>query len=146
MSPVKLPEPLFQDFVLARSDKELGNSGEPTKIQVRQATQGENEARNRLFAIAERSFDKEGQMHMHQTISMDDVQRKEVFLTLASCNITGADGNPLFTFANQRLRSETEFEIAWFQLLPIIAAEIIEFVEKVNYQWSPFGQSSLENE
>jgi hypothetical protein len=134
--PIQLSAPKKKEFTLEDSDKELKNEGEPTKIVVRQATQGDIEMRNTLFADFTREYD--GRMvKVTQKISYDDIRRLEVFLTLCSCNITNSKAEPLFTFRDERLVNQSEFNRAWATLPPVVAVEIGNKVLEMNPLWMP---------
>lgn len=124
-------------FVLERSDKELGNEGEPTTIEVKTASQGAVETRNRVFQAYQRVLDVDGNITVNQNFTYDDVRRKQVFLTLTACNIQNSNGDPLFHFENGVLKSEDEFIKAWNLLDPIVAEEIHEKVLEQNPIWDP---------
>jgi hypothetical protein len=137
--PIQLATPKKKEFVLEKSDEALGNTGdavEPTKIVVRQATQGDVELRNALFADFTREYD--GRIvKVVQRISYDDIRRLEVFLTLCSCNLLNAKGDSLFTFVNDRLVDQNAFNRAWASLDPVLAIEIGEKVLEMNPLWQP---------
>jgi hypothetical protein len=135
---LKIQPPIFKEFTLEKSDTANGNTESPTKIRIRQATRGEHEARNHLFAESKREF-VGGRAYETVDLSRDDLRRKEVFLTLAYANIENADGEPLFKFKNDRLVDEFQFIIAWNQLDYIVAEEIIECVHDLNIQWDDLG-------
>lgn len=77
---------------------------------------------------------------IEQSVTMDDVRRMEVFLTLASCNIKKQDGSPLFTFKNGKLVDRDAFEKSWALLPPQCSEEIHEFVLSHNKLWSAEGE------
>jgi hypothetical protein len=134
--PIQLSAPKKKEFTLADSDIELKNEGEATKIVVRQATQGDIEMRNTLFADFTREYD--GRMvKVTQRISYDDIRRLEVFLTLCSCNIVNSKGDPLFVFKDERLTNQAEFNRAWANLPPVVAIEIGNKVLEMNPLWMP---------
>lgn len=144
--PIKILSDQVQEFILIKSDKEFDNEGEPTTISVRQATQGDFEIRNNLFANFKRRYEGNA-ITVEQTLSFDDIRRKEVFLTLTACNIiddSGGKEKPLFVFSNGRLTDEAKFRRAWAKLHPIVAEEISQCVLKMNPLWS--GEGELEGE
>jgi hypothetical protein len=139
---IKILPSLIQEFILSASDLKYNNEGTPTMVKVRQATRGDEETRNHLFAMVEKQYKPEGVISFTSVISIDDVDREEVFLTLADCNIIKAgDGNePLFKFKNSRFdMSKSDFQASWSSLPFDIAKEISDCVKKVNLQWSPSG-------
>ena len=142
----KLSAPIIEDFILVDSDKIFNNEGDPTRIAVRQASQGEQERRARVFAEISRVIDNENifgatSLTLRQTWSMEELKRVEVYLTLAACNIQDEDGSPLFTFKNDRLAmDESAFRDAWYLLPPMIAEEIHSKVLEVNYVWTGRGE------
>ena len=137
--PIQLGSPKKKEFVLTESDKVLGNTeadSVPTKITIRQATQGDVELRNALFADFTREYD--GRMvKVVQHISYDDIRRLEVFLTLCQCNLLDPKGESLFTFVNERLVDQVAFKRAWASLEPVLAIEIGEKVLDMNPVWRP---------
>jgi len=142
---LKISAPIVEDFYLDESDKLYGTSEDPTKIAVRQADQGANERRSRVFAEISRIIENENDstsMQIRQRWSMEELKRVEVFLTLAGCDIEGPDGQDLFRFtADGKLKmSEAEFAKAWALLPPFVASEIHQKVLKVNYVWSAEGE------
>ena len=143
---IKLTAPVNETFVLTKSDKKFKNEGEPTKISVRQASQGEQEQRARVFAEISRVIENEDvfgttSMAIRQSWSMEELKRVEVYLTLADCNIEDENGDPLFKFRNGRLAmQESEFKNAWYKLPPSVADEIHEKIMEVNLMWSGLGE------
>ena len=141
---LKISSPIIEDFYLVESEKLFGDGSEsPAKISIRQATQGANERRSRVFAEISRVIENEQEfgstsVQIRQRWSMEELKRVEVFLTLAGCDIEGADGGPLFRFnaKNSLAMSENEFNRAWSLLPPVVANEIHEKVLSVNYVWA----------
>ena len=137
--PFQLSAPKKKEFQLEKSDEALGNTGKesvPTTVLIRQATQGDVELRNALFADFTREYD--GRMvKVTQRISYDDIRRLEVFLTLCACNIINAKGDPLFVFNNERVADRVAFDRAWATLPPVVAIELGEKVLEMNPLWSP---------
>jgi hypothetical protein len=132
--PLKLIAPVKKEFVLEKTDKLYDVKGEPTKVTIRQATQGEHAARNDLFSMITRHYDGD-EVSVSQRISFDDLHKREVFLTLCACNIVDEDGKPLFTFEDDRCTSEKDFENGWYLLSPAVANEIHAKVLEVNIDW-----------
>jgi hypothetical protein len=143
--PIQLSAPKKKDFTLVESDKALENTGDAavaTVITVRQATQGDVEQRNTLFADFTREYD--GRMvKVTQKISYDDIRRLEVFLTLCACNIINEKGDPLFKFVNERLTDKNAFDRAWAALPPVVAIEIGDKVLEMNPLWVPTSGEGL---
>jgi hypothetical protein len=136
--PIKLKSPLKKEFHLIKSDAELGvdETGDPTLITVRQATQGDHELRNDLDSEFRREYDGRT-IKVVQRISFDDLRRREVFLTLCACNILDEDGKRLlFEFENGRLIDEGKFNTAWGKLPPTVADEMHEKVMEMNPLWN----------
>ena len=136
--PVRLLPATKSTYRLEKSDVEY-KTDTPTIIEVRLATQGAVEARNELFAEFKREYEG-SKVTVSQRLSFDDVRRKEVFLTLAACNIETEDGKPLFTFSNECLDDEVKFRNAWNQLPPMVASEIHEKVLESNVVWKNLGE------
>jgi len=115
-------------------------------VTIRQARQAQHEKRGELFAEASRVWTEgNDQFELKQKVSMEEVRRTEVELTIADCNIEGPDGEPLFKFATnsnntKRLAMNSlAFAKAWGLLPPEVANEIHEKVVEVNLQWGPDG-------
>jgi len=136
--PVRLLPATKSTYRLEKSDVEY-KTDTPTIIEVRLATQGAVEARNELFAEFKREYEG-SKVTVSQRLSFDDIRRKEVFLTLAACNIETEDGKPLFAFSNERLDDEGKFKNAWNQLPPMVASEIHEKVLESNVVWKNLGE------
>ena len=136
--PLKLQPATKTSYRLEKSDEEF-KSDTPTMIEVHLATQGAVEARNELWSEYIREVEGTKTI-IHQRLSFDDVRRKEVFLTLASCNIEDENGKPLFTFKDNHLSDEVSFKKAWDQLYPSIANEIHEKVLECNVVWQKVGE------
>lgn len=136
----KLVPPLAESYELTESDKKFENVGDPTVITVRQATKADDENRNRLFALWTRTISKDESVTVTSPVTGDDIVRKQVFLTLASCNITNESGTELFRFKSDRLdMTETEFAKEWGKLPLFLTEEIAKCVAKANPQWGPEG-------
>ncbi len=146
--PIRLDVPLEREYVLEHSDKTFGISdAEPTRISVRQATQGEHERRAALFSqvIREMARDSshEDVVRLIQRFSFEELKRIEVQLTLKSCNILGQDGKLLFKFNDNGRIDEHKFKDAWDSLPPSVATEIHEYVLDLNVDWQPqLGEGS----
>ena len=147
--PIRLIAPQQQEFILERTDITFENVGDPTRISVRQATQGDYERRYSLFSEwpRVRKLDKPDEIRYVQSFSYEVVKRMEVFLSLAACNILDDDGNPLFKFSNNRVdMSEQEFKLSWDKLPLLIADEIHEKVLQVNMTWQVAGEELSESD
>lgn len=139
--PIKLSPPPEQEFVLERTDKLFNNEGEPTKIKVRQATEGANLERMTLWKDFKRTLevtDNKSVTSIEQSISPAEVKRKEVYLTLTYCNLQNENGEDWFVFP----LNESRFNKQWALLPSAIATEIHEKVLQVNLDWSAEGESS----
>lgn len=142
--PLKLTTPIYKSFTLDRSDARYGNDGEATIITVKQAAQHEHERRQQLFATLERRYSdlSPDQMTLVQTISMEEIKRMEVWLTLCESNIEDEDGKDLFPSKKaknghpQLALTQGQFVEAWGKLPPDVAEEIHEKVLEVNFIWS----------
>ena len=141
--PIKIKAPMIESHTLDKCDKLFENTGSATVIKVRQATQGEEEQRNSLYALTERRINPDDSVSFHTHVSIDDVFREEVWLTLADCNIEDSEGEPLFYFMCNRLEDKPAFIKAWHRLDPAMADEIIEKVHETNIQWGPQGNARL---
>lgn len=135
--PYQFTAPLVKEFTLEKTDAKYNVKGDPTVVKIRQVKMGDKKLRDDLYAKFERRFDGIT-VTVAQTVSLDDVVRKEVFLTLAACNILTEDGKKsAFEFDNDRLKNEHEFNVAWAKLEPDIAEEIHEKVWEMNPMWNP---------
>jgi len=139
--PVHLSVPLEKDFVLEKCDKEFGvPDGEPTRVSIRQATQGEHERRAALFSNIIREMaknDSQDIVRLIQRFSFEELKRIEVFLTLKACNIVGPDDKLLFSFDAKGRITEQKFREAWDALPPSVAQEIHDCVLDLNVDWRP---------
>jgi hypothetical protein len=133
---LKLSAPLIKEFPLAEIDEKAGVTGEPTSISVRQAENGENEERNALFSRFQREYIQDS-VRVTQDISFEAVRRREVFLTLAACNVLDEAGKSLFTFRGGHLENEATFTKAWSKLPPMYAQAIHDKVLEMNPMWNP---------
>ena len=137
--PYKLIAPVEQIFTLDKTDLKYHNEGEPTRIKVRQAAQLENEGRSNIFneIIREIRPDVEADRLIFR-YSKPTIDRTEVRLVLAECNILGMDGKPLFHFGKDGhcdMAAEA-FRKAWGELPVDVCAEIHEKVLIVNPDWA----------
>lgn len=140
--PLKLTAPVNQDFILKRSDEALGTEGDPTRVSIRQAAQGEYERRQQMFSEWVRSYDPEtGQDQVVQRLNVEKLKRLEAYLSISECNIEAENGKPLFRFKGGKLSmTELEFDKAWAKLPLVIATEIHEKVLEVNPTWDAGGE------
>lgn len=147
--PIKLSAPIIQTFTLEKTDERYGEEGgSPTTVTVRQATQGQHEERQQIFATLERRYDDldPAIVSLVQKANMEELKRKEVYLTMVDCNITKEDGKkPLFNSRKGKDgmpvldMSKSEFDQAWASLPPDVAAEIHEKIIELNVMWGPRG-------
>jgi len=140
--PIRLAIPVVKEYTLPKSDEAYGIVDTPTRVSIRQATQGGHEKRAALFAniIREWSNNAEG-FRLVQRFSFEELKRIEVQLTLAGCTIENEDGSPLFRFSDKGIVSdEAAFKRAWDALPPMVAAEIHEKVVDLNVDWRPQGE------
>jgi hypothetical protein len=139
---LKLTPALSQEFELVEPDKIWNVGGEPTRVAIRQATNGDDMARNRLFALVAKEYGADDSVKYTSTLSIDDVHCKEAYLVLASCNVETAGGKALIKFKNDKVdMSEFDFADAWGQLPREYAEAIIELIGQVNPHWTPEGKS-----
>jgi hypothetical protein len=142
--PLKLTAPLYETYTLDKSDERYGDPNEPTIVIVRQASQGEHEMRQSMFSTLEQKWKQlePDEVTLVQRISMEELKKLEVHLTLCECNMTNAKDEPLFPSktdkdGNPKLSmSKSKFMETWSLLNPFIAAEIHEKVLKLNPLWS----------
>jgi len=146
---LQLAAPLEEDFSLTKTDEAFQvDTSTPTTIRVKQASQAATERRDKLFSDVTRVFeDQDKAVQLRQNLSLMELMRIEVFLTLVDSNITDEQGKPLFRFVNvgngQRLdMDENSFSAAWGQLPPLVCNEIHEKVMLVNVTWRPQGEGS----
>ena len=146
--PLKLSAPLYETFRLERSDEKYGDGGEPTTVRIKQAAQHEHEQRQQLFSILRREYENKNPdtVTLVQVLSLEELKRLEVKLTLVECNIQDENGKELFKFTkSDRPRidmTDTQFANAWGTLPPDVANEIHEKVLEVNVQWSGMGEEN----
>lgn len=146
--PIRLDVPLEKEYTLEITDKAFNiPASEPTRVTVRQASQGEHERRAALFSqvIREMARDssQEDVVRLIQRFSFEELKRIEVQLTLKSCNIVGPDGKLLFKFNAEGRIGEHAFKEAWDTLPPSVATEIHDCVLDLNVDWRPtLGEES----
>lgn len=145
--PIKLAKPLIKEFsaendeALKAIDEQLDSNGDPTRIAIRQATQGEYERRNEIIKTRTSYSAREDDVTVTQDIDFDTIRRVECFLTLSECNILDENDKPLFNFSNGKVSgSLANFNTAWNKLPPIVAETIHMKVLEVNPDWSPLGK------
>jgi len=146
--PLKLIAPIVDTKFLTLADEKYGNTSEPSYVVIRQARQKEVMERQSLFNRLEQLFSRSdpGEVTLVQNISMEELRRKEVQLTLIESNITDEDGKLLFPSKQdgpeKRLALDSrEFFEAWGSLPPDIADEIHSKVLEVNPLWAgPLGE------
>jgi len=135
--PYQFTAPLVKEFTLDETDAKYGVKDDPTVVKIRQVKMGDKKLRDDLYAKFERRFDG-NVITVAQTVSLDDVVRKEVYLTLAACNILGPDGkSPMFKFRGDRIENEHEFNLSWAGLDEDVATEIHKKVLEMNPMWNP---------
>lgn len=139
--PFRLLAPILKDFILVRTDELFQNTGEATKVTIRQASQIDNERRSQVLAKNTRIFDGNvDQVRVTSEWSFEELKRMEAKLTLVGCNIESEDGKSLFRFKTtngvpELDMNDREFERAWGALPGEIANEIYEKVLEVNLDW-----------
>ncbi len=149
--PIKLKAPLLEEFELKEIDEMYESEGESTLVTIRQATQREHELRAVVFNRITRQYTQlgEGTVREVQEIPWTELARKEVYLTLAGCNIEDQEGKQLFRFnkENRLAMKELDFRNAWGMLDPSVCREIHKSVLKVNFVWDstpePTGDEDL---
>jgi len=149
--PLKLIAPLYETYTLDRSDALYDNKDDPTTVTIKQAAQGEHEQRQSLFSRLEQKWNQlsPDEVSLVQTISMEEVKKLEVYLTLCDCNIVGFDDKPLFPSKSDKdgnptlAMSKSQFATAWAKLLPETAREIHEKVLLLNPLWRREGGEEL---
>ena len=146
--PFKTSAPVVQVFTLTRTDKKYGVKGEePTTVTIRQATQGQHEKRQQLFATLERRYNDLApeETTLVQTANTEELKRLETYLTLVDSNITKDDGKPLFRSrmdkdGQARLNMDRgDFDESWGLLPPDVATEIHDKVIELNKMWGFSG-------
>ena len=148
--PLKISIPIEDTFTLDRSDAAYGNDGEPTRVTIRQATQGQNEKRSHIYSevtnVINRQEEFGAELQLRQHWSLEELKRMEVFLTMVDSNIMSPTGEQLFKFSTKGNRqfldmSTNEFKDAFGSIPADIALEIHEKVLKVNPSWDgPLGR------
>lgn len=142
--PIQLLAPIYKTSVLEKTDAKYNVEGDATIVTVKQATQREHEQRQQLFSTLERKFKglDSDEITLVQHISMEELKKLEVWLTLCECNILGPDGKDLFPSRKgkndvpQLALTRRQFDDSWGSLPPDVADEIHEKVLEVNFLWS----------
>jgi len=140
--PIRLDVPLEKEYMLEETDKTFGVSdSEPTRVTIRQATQGEHERRAALFSQVIREMARDSSqddiVRLIQRFSFEELKRIEVQLTMKGCNIVGPDGKLLFKYNADGKMGEHAFKEAWDVLPPSVASEIHDKVLDLNVDWRP---------
>lgn len=150
--PLKLTAPIYTTSELTKSDEKYGKSEDkdPTWVTVKQASQGEHEQRQALFATLEQKWSQldPDEVSLVQTVSMEEVKKLEVYLTLCESNFLDEADKPLFPTRQkdgnpQLAMPKAQFVKAWARLLPDVAREIHEIVLEANPLWGsrPAGEA-----
>ena len=143
--PLQLTAPIEKEFPLEKSDKQLGCTGDPTRVTIRQATQAEHERRSDIWAemTQEVMGDRVSpdSIRLIQRISLPELHRIEAFCTMSACNILDIGDKQLFKFKDGKVdMQENEFRIAWGKLDPMVVDEIHEKILEVNLTWGNRGE------
>jgi hypothetical protein len=148
--PIQLLAPVEKTFTLDISDARFGTDGEPTKVTIRQATQGAVEKRSLIYSevtnVIAGTAELSAEMLLRQKWSIEELKRTEAFLTMCGCDLKDSSGDPLFRFRMSDERqildmNEVQFKAAWSRLDPTIASEIHSKVLEVNPDWGgPLGR------
>lgn len=141
--PLKLTAPLYKTFTLDKADEKYGSMDDPTIVKVKQASQKQHEERQSLFATLEQRWNQlePDEVALVQTISMEEVKKLEVYLSLVESNFEDENGAPLFPSREGKdgvpelAMSKPMFVTAWGKLLPDVAREIHQKVLEVNPLW-----------
>ena len=127
-------------FLELNSDEDPSND---TWVEIRQATQAEQEARAEITATATREY-KTGSnvVAVTQRWTPEEQMRMEVFLTLAGTNILDENEKPVFVFrpvdGKKKLDMSMEaFAAVWGHFPSSVAKAIHDAVLEVNPQWNP---------
>ena len=138
--PKKISAPLVEKYTL-----EVTDPSKETYVTIKQARQEQQEIHDNLFSETTRIWNDQstgGEMRLMQRVSVGEVVRTEVFLTMTDCNIIGPDDQPWFKFGPKGLDMDSNaFRAAWGQLDPAIVDEIHEKVRLMNPQWGPQGKA-----
>ncbi len=131
--------PLMQEFSLESDPDGVA------VVLVRQAREGENIERAKMFARTRYGQDSTDGAYAEQEINARLLRRKEAYLTLGRA--TGfLDENEKELFRSKETKegpsvkaamSEQDFNTAWDRLLPEAAAEIGRDIFEVNATWNP---------
>ncbi len=148
---LKISAPVVKEFHLASVDEKypVEDGDDATTVLILQATQGQNEQRAAVFNRVRRQYSQlgDGTMEETQEIPWVELMRKEVYLTLAGCNIVDENDKGLFQFKNEKLSMSFEgFLKAWHKLPPFVCSEIHKCVLDVNFIWTGGNDQSEEKE
>ncbi len=129
MGTFKLIAKPVETFTLQEIDPKI-------EIKVRQATQIDVENLATLNEERTRQYERGGSIMTEiSRFNWEEIKRAQVFATLAGCNITDEENEPLFRFSAgtmARLVDEVAFTFAWGNLPPKLANAIHRRVLKVN--------------
>ena len=140
----KITPPIEKTFSLDRCDVNFPpdpadgdpEAAKPTTVTIVQAASGAIAARNDLFSVFKRKYEKDGSVEVTQRLSFSDIRIKEIFLTLKACNIRAPKGGLLFTFVNGKLADEVKFKEALALVPQEVVDEIHEKVLEMNPVWA----------
>lgn len=142
--PIQLKPRIEQTFNLEDTDEKYESEG--TYVTIKQATQGEHEKRQDLYATLRSIYGGDtGSFEMVQRWNMSELHRHETRLVMTDCNILDEDGNQLFRVKQSKAgkyidMTDTEFNAAWSKLPVDIAEEIHSKVLELNPLWGSRGE------
>jgi len=119
---IKQTNEKYTEYELSKTDEKYGITDDPTTVVVRLASPSDNLSRYRIL-----------QSHF---FDYESLQRIEIFLTLAGCNILNEEGEPFFKFDKAGYLTAEEFSKTWNERIPFIFDEIHECVHASNPNWA----------
>lgn len=120
--------------------------GQPVEVLIRQATTGDTIQLANLTSEQERVL-RPGEASTRHKWNPYERERYMAFLTLAGCNATNEDDQPIFRFNDKGTKlamSYEEFSRAWDDCGIYFTDEIVGVMFKTNPQWDytvPAGNS-----
>lgn len=112
-------KPIRKKFHLARLDQMYDNEGEPTYVEIRQAT----------------VQDANG-IQWDPELPLSTLFEDQIYCTLCDANLEDEDGEPYFDFKNGELAmTKNQFKKAFQKMPQEIGLEIHAAVLEINTQW-----------
>jgi hypothetical protein len=122
---------LTQEFFLVQPPEDTV----PEYVHIRKRNTGMEQARKELLQ-SDTWQEGEDNLRKSSTLTIEQIHLKEIYLSLADCNLCETDGSFLFQFKDNSLdMTEDEFQLAWGRLPVFYRTQITDLVHQVNPEW-----------